>query len=65
MNLKAYAGCGVILTAWSIALGILMQNNSWLYGTGLFALVALLVVCWLCWILTPLNLGSWKTNLGE
>jgi hypothetical protein len=64
MNFKAYASCGVILTAWSIALGFMMQNTSWLDGTTLFA-SALLVVCRLVWILTPFNLGNWKTNSGE
>jgi hypothetical protein len=65
MNFKAYASCAVTLIGWSIALGEIIQNTNWLdYGTELFALVVL-VICWLGWMLAPLNLGDWKTNLGE
>jgi CBS domain containing-hemolysin-like protein len=65
MNLKAFASCGVILLAWSIVLGEMLQKTTLIdYTTELFALTVL-VICWVCWIITPLNLGNWKTNFGD
>jgi hypothetical protein len=65
MNAKLYASCLVILIGWSIALVEIIEMTNWLNYGGEFSAVALLIICWLTWILAPLNLGKWKTNLGE
>jgi hypothetical protein len=65
MNLKAFATCGVILIGWSIALGEILQKTHWLDYVTELAVLGILVIGWICWILAPLNLGDWKTNLGE
>ena len=65
MNAKVYASCLVVLIVWSIALVEIIQKTNWLNYIGELSAVALLIVCWLTLILAPLNLGKWKTNLGE
>jgi hypothetical protein len=65
MNAKVYASCEVILIVWSIALVEIIQKTNWLNYVGELSAIAVLIICWLTWILAPLNLGKWKTNLGE
>jgi predicted membrane channel-forming protein YqfA (hemolysin III family) len=65
MNAKVYASCLVILIVWSVALVEIIQKTSWLNYVGELSTIAVLIVCWLTLILAPLNLGKWKTNLGE
>jgi hypothetical protein len=65
MNAKVYVSCLVILIVCSTALVEIIQKTNWLNYVGELSATALLIVCWLTWILAPLNLGKWKTNLGE
>jgi hypothetical protein len=65
MNAKVYASCLVILMVWSIALVEIIQKTNWLNYISELSAIAVLIICWLTWILAPLNLGKWKTNLGE
>jgi hypothetical protein len=65
MNAKVYTSCLAILIAWSAALVEIIQKTNWLNYLGELFTIAVLTICWLTWILAPLNLGKWKTNLGE
>jgi hypothetical protein len=65
MNAKVYVSCLVILIVWSVALVEIIQKTNWLSYVGELFTIAVLMICWLTWILAPLNLGKWKTNLGE